>query len=302
VRGYAAEHSLTITLPPAASDRRVLLLTGWTDYAFSGDNVAAHQLGLRMEPPSLQIADGATWRPAIAEVGFPVGRPQTVAVDLTGKVPASTRRVRIVTTMRIYWDRIEVGALDDRAALAVATLGPSSAALRWRGFSAANPPDGREPLVFDYDRVAPVSPWKQMIGRYTREGDVLDLLTRSDDRFVVSRPGDEIALAFDASRVPPLPAGWTRTFLLHADGFSKEMDLNSASPDEVEPLPYHGMKQYPYHASDAPPWSRSPAYVDYLTRYNTRLVKRPIPPLELSAAGAWGQISIFSIDKQHLKH
>ena len=281
IRGYAAEHALTISLPPAASDRRLLLLTGWTDYAFSGDNVAAHQLGLRMVPPSLQIENSGEWRTIINEIGFPVGRPQTVVVDLTGKVPASTRRVRIVTTMRIYWDRIEVGTLDNAAKVTTTRLGALSSQLRWRGFSAENAPDGREPYVFDYDRVSPFSPWKQMIGRYTREGDVLDLLTRADDRFVIGRPGDEVALSFDASRLPPLPAGWTRTFLLHADGFSKEMDLNSASPDEVEPLPYRGMKRYPYAPADAPASMNSEAYRDYVARYNTRIVKKSVPPIEL---------------------
>ena len=38
----------------------------------------------------------------------------------------------------------------------------------------------------------------------------------------------------------------------HGDGFSKEMDINSASPDVVLPLPYHGMKAYPYAEADAP--------------------------------------------------
>ena len=85
-----------------------------------------------------------------------------------------------------------------------------------------------------------------MPGRYTREGDVRPLLLRTDDMFVVSRPGDEIALSFDATALPPLPAGWTRTFLLYGDGFSKEMNLNSASPDELLPLPFHGMTRYPY--------------------------------------------------------
>ena len=56
-----------------------------------------------------------------------------------------------------------------------------------------------------------------------------------------SRCGDEIALSFEASALPPLPGGWRRTFLLYADGFSKEMDVNSASPDVLEPLPFHGM-------------------------------------------------------------
>ena len=106
------------------------------------------------------------------------------------------------------------------------------------------------------------------------------LLQNVDDRFVVSRPGDEIALSFDASRVPAVPDGWTLTFLLYADGFSKEMDPNSASPDGLDPLPFHGMKQYPYPTFEAP--RRDASYREYLERYNTRVVKRTLPPIELS--------------------
>ena len=90
----------------------------------------------------------------------------------------------------------------------------------------------------------------------------------ADDMFVVSRPGDEIALAFDATALPPLPDGWTRTFLLYADGFSKEMNLHSSSPDTLLPLPFHGMTRYPYEAPEAYP--STPAHREYLERYNTR--------------------------------
>ncbi len=81
----------------------VLLLTGWTDYAFSSDNVAAHQAGIAMRPPLLQVRDGTgAWRTIIEDIGFPVGRPQTIAVDLRGLVPGGSREVRIVTNMRVY--------------------------------------------------------------------------------------------------------------------------------------------------------------------------------------------------------
>jgi Tfp pilus assembly protein PilF len=285
VRGYAAEHGVTITLPAGGDRNRVLLLTGWTDYAFSGDNVAAHQSGLKMTPPSLEVlGEDGRWRTAIADIGFPVGRPQTVVVDLAGRVPPAARRVRIVTTMRVYWDRIAVATADREAQPIATRMPPVRSELTWRGFSAYASPDGREPYAFDYHTVSATSPWKLLPGRYTREGDVRTLLTAVDDRFVVSRPGDEIALSFDAAALPALPEGWTRTFLLHADGFSKEMDVNSASPDALDPLPYHGMTQYPYPPSSAP--ARSAAYRDYVERYNTRIVKKPLPPLELSAPAA----------------
>ena len=50
IRGYAATHALELDLGPG-SDAAVLLLTGWTDYAFSSDNVAASQSGATMSVP-----------------------------------------------------------------------------------------------------------------------------------------------------------------------------------------------------------------------------------------------------------
>jgi hypothetical protein len=119
-----------------------------------------------------------------------------------------------------------------------------------------------------------------MPGRYTREGDVATLLETADDLFVVSKPGDEIALSFEA--LPPPPPGRERTYLLLGDGFSKEMDINSASPDVVLPLPYHGMSRYPYPDSERP---RRLSRRDALqARYNTRVVAQPLVPLDLAAA------------------
>jgi hypothetical protein len=278
IRGYAAPHWLAMTLPPG--DGRMLLLTGWTDYAFSGDNVAAHQANLPFTPPSLEIKDaGGHWRVAMKNIGFPVGRPQTIVVDL-GDVPASVREVRIKTSMRVYWDRVRVARSREPQQAALTRLDPLSAHLRWRGFSAELTPDGREPYSYDYQRVSPTSPWKLLPGRYTREGDVRELLQRTDDMFAIARPGDDIALTFDAQALPQLRAGWARTFLLYADGFSKEMDMNSSSPDQLAPLPFHGMTRYPYEAPEAYPASNE--HLQYLKRYNTRIVPRALPPLELS--------------------
>ncbi len=294
IRGYAAEHTLTLDLGDderartgarkarrgsAAQEKSTrLLLTGWTDYAFSSDNVAAAQRGLGLRPPALQVKDArGRWRTVIESIGIPVGRPQTIVVDLTGKFLSPRREVRIVTNMRIYWDQILVDASDASAPTQLTRLAPLGADLRWRGFSAQTSPDGREPYLYDYARVASVSPWKVFTGRYTREGDVRELVRASDDMFVVSLPGDELSLSFDADALAPLPRGWTRTFLLYADGYSKEMDINSASPEQVAPLPFRRMREYPYKWPDAYP--QTPAHLDYLERYNTRVVGAPLPEL-----------------------
>ena len=42
----------------------------------------------------------------IDDMGFPAGLPRTIVVDLTGKLPAGTRKIRISTNLQIYWDQI----------------------------------------------------------------------------------------------------------------------------------------------------------------------------------------------------
>jgi hypothetical protein len=105
--------------------------------------------------------------------------------------------------------------------------------------------------------------------------------------FVISRPGDEISLSFDARKLPPLRMGWTRTFLLYSDGFSKEMDINSASPDQVLPLPFHGMTKYPYKSPEAYPMTA--ARQAYMDKYNTRVVTTEVPSIDTALTTAKSQ-------------
>ena len=48
------------------------------------------------------------------------------------------------------------------------------------------------------------------------------------------------------------------------------MDLHSARPETIGELPFHGMKAYPYPASEGYPLTRKT--IDYLERYNTRTI------------------------------
>ncbi len=283
VRGYAGLHALVLDLEGRPAEGTALLLTGWTDYAFSSDNVAARQAGLTMSVPQVEVEDASGAWHALGESGFPVGRPQTVVFDFTGRWTGPLRRVRIATSMRVYWDRVQVGrVLPPGAAGRPVPLPTLVAELRERGFSARVSADGREPFGYDYARVSDREPWKRFPGRYTRPGDVRELLARTDDSFVISRPGDELALSFDAAALPPLAPGWRRTFLLYSDGFSKEMDLHSATPDELGPLPFHGMSRYPYQAPERFPWTEERRAL--FERYQTRVVRDPLPPL-LATAG-----------------
>ncbi|HEY6552030.1 MAG TPA: hypothetical protein VI669_01670, partial [Vicinamibacteria bacterium] len=281
LRGYAEDHTLTLDLAGLTPEHTLLVLTAWTDYSFSSDNLAASQRGLGLKPPVLQVmgAQGA-WETLADAVGIPVGRPQTMVIDLADRWKSADRRVRIVTNMRIYWDQIRVGAKasTSSAPLPLPTL---DARLSERGFSAQSTPDGREPFAYDYANASWTAPWKVAPGRYTRTGDVRELLSEVDDLFVVSKPGDDVALSFDGRSLPPLAPGTARTYLLYSDGFSKEMDINSSSPDVVLPLPYHGMKEYPFRADDAPAAVRE-RQARKAEAYDTRLVGRPLPPVELA--------------------
>ncbi len=93
--------------------------------------------------------------------------------------------------------------------------------------------------------------------------------------------GDELRLIFDASKLSPLPPGWTRDFLLKVDGWAKDRDPNTAFSQTVEPLPFHGMTRYPYPATEHFPQDQS--HLNYQHDYNTSPAFRLIRPLQ----GSW---------------
>jgi hypothetical protein len=57
------------------------------------------------------------------------------------------------------------------------------------------------------------------------------------------------------------------------------MDLNSSSPDDLAPLPFAAMKSYPYSPGAGP--RPTPARQRYVDEFLTRIVARPLPPIEL---------------------
>ena len=272
-KGYAESHSLTLDLGNLSDDASyVLLLYGWVDYADSSSNLAASQAGATLMTPYLEVSDGnGRFEMGLPQMGFPAGLPKTMLVDLEGIVGRDKNVVRITTSMRLYWDQIRVAKREDAVQLRVTELAPAGAELRFTGYPAPYNPDGRAPSLYTYDRILDVELWGTHEGRYTSYGEVGPLLTAVDDQYVITHHGDELRLTFEETGLPPLPAGWTRSFFARADGFGKDMDLNSARPHRVEPLPFHSMTSYPYSADESFPGGA------LHERYNRRYVGRVNP-------------------------
>jgi hypothetical protein len=237
---------------PAAPVR--LHLDGWIFPADASLNVAMGQRrDLERVAPRLEAETPDGWQTLVADLGHPAGKTKTMVVE-TPPLPRGTRRLRIVSTLWLSWDRILWSAIAaDDAAIVRAKLEPALADLRFRGFSrlvrrAPNAPHG-----FDYDHVRGDSPWLPFPGHYTRYGDVRPLLGAIDDRLAIFGPGDELALSFDASDLPEVPAGMRRRVFLESVGWDKDADRNTHEAAQLEPLPFHGMSGYPHAVGEAYP-------------------------------------------------
>jgi hypothetical protein len=281
VAGIAETHTLDLDFgAEAASSRRpVLVLNGWVDWADGSTFLKAAQTGRPLVPPMLQVRDvSGAWKTVIEDMGMPSGKTKTIAVDLTGKFLSQSREVRIVTNMCVYWDEIFLGEDASAPESRLTPLDASAARLHFRGFSRIHvDPERKQPESFDYASVSPFSNWNPTAGRYTRYGDVRELVREADDRPVVMGSGDELELWYDAGRLPSLPPGWSRDFLLLVDGWAKDADANTAFSQTVDPLPFHAMSRYPYRSGEAFP---SDAFHSrYLQEFNTRPALRLIQPL-----------------------
>jgi hypothetical protein len=98
-----------------------------------------------------------------------------------------------------------------------------------------------------------------------------------DDQFVVMGSGDALHLRFPAAKLPPLPAGWRRDFLLFLDGWAKDRDPNTVEALHVEPLPFHAMTRWPYDGVDRFPDDET--HRRWKREWQTRPARRWIEPL-----------------------
>jgi Tfp pilus assembly protein PilF len=280
ILGLAEPHSLTLDLGDLPASARVSLwLNGWVYWTDSnGSRALMSNKQVELIAPYLQVRNArGEWETVIPDMGLPSGTRRTMRVDLTGKFLTSDHHVRIVTNLCVYWDQIFF-SLDDAPAPTPAELPLLSADLHYRGFSTpASDPEHHRPDTFDYENVLAIAPWNPMLGMYTRYGPVEKLLARADDQLVVMAPGDEITVSFDAGRLLPLKPGWVRDFFLYTNGWAKDGEPNTAFSATVQPLPFHGMANYPPGANDHAPSGEE--YRRYQHEYLTRPRLLLIPPL-----------------------
>lgn len=269
--GFAQPHWIEIDLGEWNAQKPLrLVLDGFTDYFSASSLYAAWQAGAQPVPPYIeQLRSDGQWERVINDMGFPAGLERAMTVDLTGKLTPGTRRIRIVTNLKIYWDRIRIDNFSGVVPYRLHDVPLAGAHLEFRGFPRYIEGKTSGDVTYDYHNVSATGPYAQQAGNYTRYGDVRRLLSAADEKYVVFGAGDEVAVSFDASSLPPLAPGWERDYFFHADGFDKDMDFYADFGDTVSPLPLHSEQSYPYKNASYP---LDANHLQYLLRYNTRAV------------------------------
>jgi tetratricopeptide (TPR) repeat protein len=290
--GFAKTHTLTLDLgEPYDGGPLWLLAHGEIEYFTANSMYAAAQS--KLEPIATYVeaqAADRTWKRVMDDMGFPAGGPRTMTADLTGKLPKGTQKIRITTNLQIYWDNILInrtpqltpgrhpersrisGGVKDLAAVShefkLTDVPLVHADLEFHGypFKIEGLPPGN--VHYIYEKASATGPYTRPLGTYTRYGDVLPLLTATDDQLAVFGSGDEVRLDFDPSKLPALPAGWVRDYFFAANGYEKDMDFYAAEGNFVAPLPFLSMGEYPYPPKKSFPLDDS--HLNYLLEYNTR--------------------------------
>jgi hypothetical protein len=300
--GFAQPHSLTLDLGEAYTGGPLwLLMHGEVEYFSANSMYAASQAGIQAIPPYVEALTANGWNRVIDDMGFPAGGPRTMTADLTGKLPKGTRKIRITTNLQIYWDSVLVdrtqqfpnnaekagsstraqnalarndkveGATDisgEVAGVRLTSVPLMRADLEYHGYplKIEGTPPGN--VQYIYEKASATGPYTRPMGMYTRYGDVLPLLTATDDKLAVFGSGDEVRLDFDPSKLPTLPQGWVRDYFFAANGYEKDMDFYAAEGNTVAPLPFLSMGEYPYAPKRSFPLDD--AHVNYLLEYDTR--------------------------------
>lgn len=248
----------------------VLTLDGWLRFGGGMANLgASHNPDLPFPFPVLSVekSDG-NWQALPVEVGAPAGKTKSMIVDLEGKLPKDSGRLRLSMAFEIHWDRIALMEKYESQKLREHRLSASTSDLHWRGFSDYQNLPWDQPLSPNYDSVSTKASWLLTpSGWCTRFGNVNKLIDSKDNQLVIMNGGDELTLRFESRLLPKIPHGFRRHFFLYTSGWDKDADPHVVCGESVDPLPWHGMDDNLYgqqsHPEHDAPWMK---------HYNTRWV------------------------------
>jgi uncharacterized delta-60 repeat protein len=235
-----------------------LVIDGWQDI-----NSKIYLSTVTIQP-YLEVADANGAWVKVKTFGMPAGDLKSMVIDIANIFLSSDRRIRLhlgIKKAQVWvFDRIR---LDDSAPVSVTVqaLSASSADLQLGGQAIVSMPAIQHRLMVS-DENLPLKPDYFGFGSFTRYGEVRELLTQRDDKYVIMNYADKLELAFPA--LPPPQPGKARGFVLKVDNYYKDFK----DYKYLEPLPFHGMSDYPPPAPEAYPTDAD--HVQYLQEYNTR--------------------------------
>src|SRR5258708_12624060 len=112
-------------------------------------------------------------------MGFAAGIERTMVADLTGKLQPGMRRIRIVTNLKIYWDRIRIDTTPDDPDYRVSEVPLSGATLDFLGYpreARGSPPSDTS---YSYASRSNTGPYARAAGNYTRYRAVMEFFPAS---------------------------------------------------------------------------------------------------------------------------
>jgi hypothetical protein len=236
-----------------------LLIDGWSVYGQTKEKVD------NPVQPYIEVVDNNGKWVKVKSIGNSSGDLKTMVVDIANIFLSPDHRIRLhLGIYRSRWviDRVR---LDDSAPVEVTVreVGVASAVLQPRGNAIERHATNRNRFILGEQPQPAIDAEKPAYGRFTRYGEVTELLAAQDDMYVIMKHGDALDVRFPAVDQPP-QAGMTRGFVIKADLYYKAYK----NSNRVEPLPFHSMSGYPYPADESYPMDKK--HRDYLEKYNTR--------------------------------
>lgn len=222
---------------------------------------------------SLLVEDGrGGWVEVPAKKANSFSKPYSFerlqVMDISDIFISKSTKLRVKYLYKTYLDQIAFDGTDDIENLEPMELPLKKAVLS--GHQTYHPfdRDGGRP---DYNQLKRRDSSADFPGRYTRYGEVTELLAKRDDKFAIVAKGDEVVAYYQIPDAA-VPAGFKRVYAIDTVGYHKAAG-KSKVPMTVEPLPFAKMKNFPYEPKDYP-YASDADYQNYLATYNTRLIDK----------------------------